>query len=128
MAAIPAGQFCWADLAARNASRAVEFYAALFGWTARSRSANGGSFVSLAQGGRDFASLYQLRRNEIEAGIPSHWTPYVQVDSVSAACEKATAFGGSIAVAPFAVDGIARIAIIVDPGGAPFGVWEDLPA
>jgi len=31
-----------------------------------------------------------------------------------------------VAVEPFIVEGVARIALIVDPVGAAFGLWEDL--
>ena len=118
----PAGQFCWADLAATDASRAIGFYTDLFGWSAFEQPANGGTFVRLAHEGRDIGSLYQMRR---DAGAASHWTPYIRVDDVEAACARVAALGGSVAVAPFAVDGTARIALVIDPVGAPFGLWED---
>ena len=47
MSAAPAGRFCWLDLAAADAARAAEFYTELFGWSARSQAANGGTFVRL---------------------------------------------------------------------------------
>ena len=117
---IAVGHFCWVDLAATDASRAVDFYGRLFGWRAQSQAANGGSFVRLSHGARDVGSLYQLK-----AAVPSHWTPYVRVDDAWAACLRAVELGGSIAVEPFEVDGMARIAIIVDPVGATFGLWAD---
>jgi predicted enzyme related to lactoylglutathione lyase len=125
MASVPAGRFCWVDLAATDAPRAIEFYAGLFGWSARPQAANGGSFVRLTHAGDDFASLYQLRQPAREAGIPSHWTPYVRVADLEATCSEVVALGGSVAVAPFVVDGVARIALVVDPVGASFGLWEE---
>ena len=125
MATAPAGRFCWVDLAATDAARAIGFYAGLFGWTATPQAANGGSFVRLELEGRRFGSLYQLGRSALDAGVASHWTPYVRVDDVEAACEQAIALGGSVAVAPFAVDQVARIALIVDPVGASFGIWQE---
>lgn len=122
----PAGRFCWVDLAATDASRAIEFYAGLFGWSAHATAANGGTFVRLAGDGEDVGSLYQMRPQARDAGVPSHWTPYVRVEDAQAACEKAVALGGTVAVAPFEVDAVARIALVVDPGGASFGLWEDL--
>ena len=67
MARVPAGRFCWVDLAAADATRAVGFYTELFGWSARSQAANGGTFLRLAHGGRVIGSLYQMRRAEREA-------------------------------------------------------------
>lgn len=125
MARTPAGRFCWVDLAAADAARAAGFYAELFGWNARPQAANGGEFVRLAHAGRDIGSLYQMRPAERAAGIASHWTPYVAVDDVAAAIRRAVLLGASVAVEPFCVEGVARIALIVDPVGAELGLWEE---
>ena len=120
-----AGRFCWVDLAATDAGRAVDFYAGLFGWSARPVAANGGTFLRLSRGRRNVGSVYQMRAPQVAAGLASQWTPYVRVADAAAACERASSLGGTVAVEPFAVDGIARIALVVDPGGAAFGLWED---
>lgn len=126
MVPAPAGRFCWLDLAATDATRAIEFYAGLFGWSAHPQRANGGAFVRLAHGGRDLGSIYSLRESARAAGVPSHWTPYVRVEGAQAACDRARALGATIAVDPFTVEGMARIALVIDPVGAAFGIWEDL--
>jgi predicted enzyme related to lactoylglutathione lyase len=126
MGAAPAGQFCWLDLAATDAPRAIEFYGGLFGWRAHTARANGGSFVRLTHEGHDTGSLYSLRDVELAAGVRSHWTPYVRVDDAQDACRRAKALGGTVAVEPFVVEGVARIAIVIDAVGAPFGVWEEV--
>jgi predicted enzyme related to lactoylglutathione lyase len=125
MAQAPAGRFRWVDLAAADAPRATGFYTDLFGWSARPQAANGGTFVRLTHAGRDIGSLYQMQQAQRDAGIASHWTPYVQVDDVAAASRRAALLGASIAVEPFCVEGMARIALIVDPVGAELGLWED---
>ena len=122
----PAGRFCWVDLAATDASRAQGFYTELFGWDALVQPANGGTFVRLAKDGRDLGSLYPLRRDALEAGVASHWTPYIRVEDAEVVSERARKLGATVAVEPFVVDGMARIALIVDPVGAAFGLWEDL--
>lgn len=127
MARAPAGRFCWVDLAAADATRAAGFYTDLFGWSAHPQAANGGEFVRLAHAGRDIGSLYQMRAAEREAGVASHWTPYVQVDDVAAASRRAALLGASVAVKPFLVEGMACIALIVDPDGAELGLWGEPP-
>ena len=124
MAAIPAGRFCWVDLAATDAARATEFYTGLFGWGAATQAANGGTFVRFTHLGRDVGSLYQLNAAAREANVASHWTPYFRVKDALATSELACALGGSVPVRPFTVDGMARIAVIADPVGATFGIWE----
>ncbi len=121
-----AGQFCWIDLAAADAARAQAFYGQMFGWTSREQAANGGSFTRLQLSGQDVGSLYQLTRAHLDRGVPSHWTPYVRVGDADEAVRRAAACGGTTLVRPFAVSGIARIALISDSVGAHFGLWQPL--
>jgi predicted enzyme related to lactoylglutathione lyase len=118
------GGFCWLDLAASDAARAKIFYAQAFGWTFLDQQANGGQFTRWRAGGQDGGSLYQLRQAQLESGVPSHWTPYIRVESAGAAAHHATACGGRLVVAPFDVAGTARIALIEDAVGALVGLWE----
>lgn len=118
------GRFCWVDLAASDASLAKAFYGALFGWQASEVPANGGVFTQLSQGGRAVGSLYPLNRRDRDAGVPSHWTPYVAVVDIEAAARRTVALGGRLLVRPFAVSGVARIALVADAVGAPFGLWQ----
>lgn len=120
------GGFCWLDLAATDASRAKRFYTQAFGWTFHDQHANGGFFTRWTSGGREIASLYQLRRAQLEAGVPSHWTPYVLVNNVDVAVLRITEGGGRVIVAPFDVPGSARITLIEDAVGALLGLWQPL--
>jgi predicted enzyme related to lactoylglutathione lyase len=121
-----AGRFCWVDLAAADAERAKEFYRQMFGWTSCEQPANGGSFTRLRLSDQDVGSIYQLRQAHLEQDVPSHWTPYIQVDNVDDAAGRATSCGGKVVVRPFVVSGIARIALILDSVGAPVGLWEPI--
>ena len=122
------GRFCWVDLAATDAARAKAFYEHVFGWTARKHAANGGSFTRLRLADLDVGSVYQLQQVHIEEGVPSHWTPYIQVDNVDDAARRAIAHGGGVIVRAFDVSGIARIALIVDSVGARVGLWQPVEA
>lgn len=123
------GRICWIDLAASDADRARAFYAGLFGWQAQEqRLGVGGSFTRLQHAGEDVASLYQLRRRHLEAGVPSHWTPYIAVRSAEESAARVEECGGRIIVPPFDVEGIARIALMVDSVGAPLGLWQRMKA
>jgi uncharacterized protein len=116
--------FCWLDLAASDAELARHFYAQAFGWSFHEREANGGRFTLCRSGGRDVGSLYPLRRAQLAAGVPSHWTPYLRVDDADTAVDRVVASGGRRVVAPFEVDGTARIALVEDAVGALLGLWQ----
>jgi predicted enzyme related to lactoylglutathione lyase len=124
----PNGHFCWVDLAASDASAARGFYGDLFGWTAESKRLQGGVYSRFVLGNRGVASVYQLRERHLAHGVPSHWTPYVSVADARASAERAEALGGAVIVDPFEVAGVARIALIQDPIGASFGLWEEAAA
>lgn len=121
---LPAGSFCWLDLAARDAAVAKQFYAQAFGWTFLDVHANGGVLTRCRVHGQDVGSLYQLRQAQVEHGMPSHWTPYIRVESADHTARSIAALGGRLVVAPFDVDGITRIALIEDAVGALIGLWQ----
>ncbi|HEY8245504.1 MAG: VOC family protein [Vicinamibacteria bacterium] len=120
------GRFCWVDLAATDAVRAKAFYRDLLAWDARDTIANGGIFTRLVREGRDVGSLYQLDPRMGEAASSSHWTAYVRVDDVDATARRAVALGGQTLVRPFVVEGIARIALVLDAVGAVLGLWQPI--
>lgn len=122
------GRFCWVDLAATDADKAKVFYGRLFGWNSHEQPANGGSFTRLQLSDQDVGSIYQLSHEHLDRGVPSHWTPYIQVDNVDDAARRVTSLGGEVIVRPVVVSGIARIALILDSVGASVGLWEPIKA
>ena len=117
------GRFCWIDLAASDAAEAKAFYRRLFGWKAVEQHANGGIFTRLCSLDRDVGSLYQMEAR-LARKVPSHWTPYVRVEDVELAAQRASELGGQVLVRPFVVSGVARIALIMDSVGAQVGLWQ----
>jgi predicted enzyme related to lactoylglutathione lyase len=117
------GSVCWVDLAATDVAAAVGFYGALFGWEPRATQAQGGEYLTLAHAGQPFGSMYQLARRSVELGTPSHWLAYVRVEDVDAALARAQALGGETLVAPQDI-GPVRIAVLLDPVGAPIGLMQ----
>ena len=122
--AAPPGSFCWLDLAACDDERAKAFYAQAFGWRYAMQHANGGVFTRCRVGGGDVGSLYRLTQAQRQQGVPSHWTPYLRVVDVDALTPRVASLGGRVLVAPFDVQGIARIALIEDAVGAVVGLWQ----
>lgn len=118
------GRFCWLDLAAADQGAAQDFYAAAFGWSFTDVPANGGHFTLCTCAGRDVGSMYRLARRQVERGVPSHWTPYVQVDDIDALTARVDALGGRVLVQPFDVERVARIALIEDAVGAVLGLRQ----
>lgn len=119
----PPGVPCWVDTWQPDADAAARFYTAIFGWDAEETSRPGAPR-------RHF--MCRLRgRNVAGIGapppVPGHtpvWGTYVKVEDAAATAAKAAEAGGSVPVEPFdALDG-GRIAVLSDPAGAVFAVWE----
>lgn len=118
------GSFCWPELATPDAARAKAFYSALFGWTPVDVPTSGGSYTLLQLRGLDVAALRTLGDDERSRGIPSHFLTYVSTASADASAEKARELGGTVMAGPFDVEGIGRMAVVRDPEGVVFALWE----
>ncbi len=110
---------CWVDTWQSDADAAADFYAAVFGWECEGES--GGPYMCRLRG-RDVAMIGQLPAEE--AHRPAAWMTNVQVEDAEEAAGRITDAGGSVRLGPFdALDG-GRIAVVADPAGAHFSLWE----
>ena len=119
------GDFCWIELATSNRDAAKSFYGVLFGWSVRDVPIGPDEFYSLLElDGRVAAGAFAISPSESAAGVPPHWHLYVAVDSADEAAKKAGELGGKVVEAPFDVKDRGRAALIQDPTGAFFSVWQ----
>lgn len=118
------GRFCWFELGTTNAGQAKEFYQGLFGWTISDQAMPGMVYSMLKLDGKDVGGLYEMDASMRAAGIPPHWLVYIATASADESAEKARAAGGSIMNGPFDVHDQGRMAVVKDPQGAVFGVWQ----
>jgi predicted enzyme related to lactoylglutathione lyase len=120
------GTYCWAELNARGVDKALPFYKAVFGWTAKPSDIGGGMVYNEFQldgqsiaGGQEMMSM-------VPAEVPSHWMIYFGVDDVDASFKKAMQIGAKEFVSPMDFPG-GRFAIVGDPQGASFGLLKMNP-
>lgn len=115
-------RFIWPEVSTTDAAKAAAFYGSLFGWT--DQPVMDGGYHILQAGGKDAAGLYELMPEQKERGVRPHWLNYVEVADTDAAAAKAEGLGATILNAPFDVPGVGRMAVIQDPTGAAFCVWQ----
>ena len=119
----PAGVPCWVDTGQPDPEAAVEFYGGLFGWEFEDRmpaDSPGRYFVAQLRG-RDVAAV----GSQPEQAPPTPgWNTYVWVDSADDATAKVKAAGGNALMEPFDVLDAGRMAVLTDPEGAVFCVWQ----
>jgi uncharacterized protein len=119
------GTFSWPELATTDQKAGVAFYRALLGWDVNEQPLGPGETYSMFQlRGKEVAAAYTLRDDERKLGIPPHWNSYVTVKSADESAKKAQSLGGKVLAPPFDVMDVGRMAVVQDPTGAVFQVWE----
>jgi uncharacterized protein len=124
-AKIQPGSFCWFELATTDQDAARSFYSALFGWTADDQPAGpSGTYTMFRLGDRDAAAAYAMPPELRAQGIPPNWLVYVLVENADASADRAAALGAKVGIKPFDVMDHGRMALIEDPLGARFALWQ----
>ncbi len=121
------GTFIWADLATSDQDAAKRFYGELFAWKADDMPVgeDGGPVYSMMlRDGKHVAAISAQQQSQQEAGVPPLWNSYISVESVDASAARAAELGGAVQAAPFDVMDAGRMAVIADPQGAFFMIWE----
>jgi len=121
----PAGSFCWIELATTDQKAAKDFYGSLFGWSPQDSPIGPDEFYTIFKlEGRDAAAGYTLRQDQRAQGVPPNWMIYITVDSADQAATKTKQLSGTVVMPPFDVMDLGRMAVIQDPTGAHFCVWQ----
>lgn len=119
------GTFCWPELGTTDQKSAVAFYRGLFGWNVDEQPIGPGEVYSMfTLRGKHVAAAYTMRPEERQHNVPPHWNSYVAVDNADEAAKRAAALGGKVLAPPFDVMEAGRMAVIQDPTGAVFEVWQ----
>lgn len=115
----------WADLSTVDDNEAVEFYGTLFGWTDDPQEMGPESFYHIQRiDGQSVVGISKQGEEEAAQSIPPHWNAYFAVENADQTVQNATDAGGSILMDPFDIFDAGRMAIIRDPQGAVFSVWQ----
>ena len=119
------GTFCWVELATTNGQAAKTFYTQLFGWDYVDNPVGPDMiYTMLKLNGKDVGALYQMPSEMRAQGIPPNWLNYVSVTSADETAEKVKAAGATLLKDPFDVFTVGRMAVVKDPTGAVFALWQ----
>ena len=120
------GTWIWSSLITTDPEQDATFYQALFGYDVVDLPGQDDArHLILATDSYARASVNPLPPDQ--PGIHPRWLNYVRVDDVGATSAKAVSLGGRLLVAPRLDRHGGRIAVVVDPAGAAFGLleWSD---
>ena len=119
------GSFSWIELSTTDQSAANAFYTSLFGWSVQNHPMGPDDVYSIYQiQGRDVGAACTLRAEQRSQGVPAHWMIYITVDNADASAARAGQLGGKALAPAFDVMDLGRMAVLQDPTGANFCVWQ----
>jgi uncharacterized protein len=117
------GAFCMVELATTDQDAAKKFYTQLFPWSISDHAMGpGGVYTLFRIDDRDVASAYKMPPEQ--QGLPPRWDLYISVESADKAAARARELGGKVHAEPFDVMEYGRMAVLQDPTGAFFCVWQ----
>jgi predicted enzyme related to lactoylglutathione lyase len=116
------GTPCWIDLGTPDQDAAGEFYGGLFGWELREdeNAEQTGGYRTAQLDGRAIGGVMKL----IMEGQPPAWLNYICVEDADATVAKAREAGATVHAEPMSVLDYGRMAVLADPTGAAFGIWQ----
>lgn len=117
------GTPCWIDTLQPDVPAAMRFYGALLGWEFEAPAPMPGQlegeYVVARIGDRTVGGIGQA-----PAGSPAVWTMFVGVAELEAALVSSEQAGGARLLGPLDAAADGRFAVVTDPDGVAFGVWQ----
>ena len=119
------GTFSWPELATTDQKAGVAFYRALFGWDVSDSPIGPTEVYSTFQmRGKAVSAAHTQRPEERQMGVPPHWNAYVTIADADESAKKAVSLGAKVLAPPFDVMDYGRMAVLQDPTGAVFQIWQ----
>lgn len=111
------GALCLNQLNSSDPERAAAFYTDVFGWRIEQVGTEPATYWGIWNGKGLNGGMMALPPD----APASHWLHYFATDDIDATAARAGVLGGRVLVPPVAVPG-GRIAVVMDPTGATFGL------
>lgn len=116
----PQGVPCWIDTEQPDVEAAAEFYGGIFGWTFEDAVPPGipDRYLIAKLNGQDVGGMSSTRNG---AAV---WNTYIAVDDADASAQQLASAGATIQSAPADAGEGGRGAILADPEGTEFRIWQ----
>ncbi len=119
------GAFCWSELLTSDIARSIEFYGAVFGWTAQTNEGEM-PYTEFSVDGRAIAGMMTIPPMA-PPDMPPNWGVYFAVGNTDDAVARIQDLGGAVLMAAIDIEP-GRFAVVADPAGAVFNVIALNPA
>jgi uncharacterized protein len=111
------GGLSYLEIPAVDARKSGAFYANVLGWTLHGADTDDPKFSDAT------GHLIGRWRTELAVAREPGLLPYIYVDDIAAAVERATVNGGNV-VKPIFPEGNLSVATVRDPAGNVIGLWQ----
>lgn len=115
------GCLTWNELQSRDPETADAFYAGLFDWETEPMEDGKLAYVLIKNAGSSNGGIMPMTEQHGDA--PPYWLAYFTVPSCDGAVAKVQELGGDVLVGPLDI-GDGKIAVVRDPQGAAFAIFE----
>jgi len=115
------GRFVWFEYASNDLAKTQGFFGELFGWSTKTVPMPDGAYTMIAAPDGKTIGGYR-------DGNTGSWLPYLLVPSAADTAAQIKKLGGTVVQAPFAVGEFATMAVVADPHGASFALWQPAKA
>lgn len=115
------GVFAWDELLTSDVEAAKQFYGEVIGWTARESDMGKGNVYTLFRSGETDRAGCMPTPAGVEA--PPHWLSYLAARDVDETIARAEKLGARKLTGPTDIPSSGRIAVLMDPTGAVFGLY-----
>lgn len=118
---VPEGTPNWLDIGVPDLERAKTFYGTLFGWQFEEAGTGTGHYNQCLLRGQPVAGM--MRTPDDRPG-EYWWSVYFAADDCDGVVKTATDAGAEVAVPATDVMDLGRLAVLRDPQGGQFGLWQ----
>ncbi|MFD4625624.1 VOC family protein [Streptomyces sp. NPDC058475] len=127
------GTVSWIELYTTNAAAAKDFYRTVLSWETRDMPMGPDIVYAIAgpAGGGEttmHGGIMQLPEENVQRGSTSEWHPYFEVEDCDAVVARAQELGATVIIPAVDAEGVGRLAMFLDPFGAPFAVITSVTA
>jgi uncharacterized protein len=117
-----ASPFVHLELNTPDLARAKNFYGQLCGWTFTDNPMPVGTYAIFRPDNGPGGGIMSM------PGAPTAWLPYIGVDDINTATDKAASLGAQVIRRAVEVPGHGWMSILIDPTGANIALWQDKAA
>src|SRR5438045_172009 len=121
-------KFVWYDVMTTDTKASEAFYKRVIGWNMKDSGMSDQCYTLLLVGSTMVGGLMPIPEDARKAGVGPAWMGYIGVDDVDVYAKRVKSAGGAIHRAPEDIPGVGRFAVVGDPHGAGFMLFNGTSA